>query len=300
MVHEKQWTLLVVPPFRLDLTVWALRRRQKNFIDQWDKEQYRRVFVLYGETVQVYVEQVDESKLKIITKSNNNLSDIRMEITQRVQKILGTDRNLSAFYEFASRDRLIQTLTERFIGVKQPRFPTVFEALINAVACQQVSLDVGIMLLNRLTETYGKEFDGHHAFPEPEDLYLCAEEEIQMLGFSHQKAKTILLLTRAVREKRIVLDTLNAQTNEEVMNYLTAIHGIGRWSAEYVLLRGLGRIDIFPGDDVGAQRNIMNLIHLDHKPQYDEIQEITKVWKPYAGFVYFHLLLDKLQKKNLL
>jgi len=299
-MYEETFTIPVTPPFRLDFTVWALRRRQKNLIDQWDNGQYRRVLVVHGETVQISVEQSGEVELVVFAKSKSTLSGKQKELTQQVQKILGVERDLEAFYRLADKNTHIQSLAYRFRGVKPPRFPNVFEALINAVACQQVSLDVGIILLNRLSETFGKEFEGQYAFPQPEDFYQTTEEEIQKLGFSHQKAKTILLLAQQVREKSIIVDDLETLPNSEIMNRLVSIHGIGRWSAEYVLLRGLGRIDTFPGDDVGAQRNVMNLIHLDHMPRYAEIQKVTKTWEPYAGFVYFHLLLDKLDKKNLL
>lgn len=300
MEYKKQWTVSAVSPLRLDLTVWALRRRQKNRIDQWENGQYRRVFIIDGEIVQVCVEQIDESVLKVVAKSKSNLSGKQKELTQRLKVIFGTERNLEGFYKLARKNSDLQSLAVKFIGVKPPRFPTVFEALVNAIACQQVSLDVGIMLLNRISETYGKKFVDQHAFPEPEDFYHYTEQDLQQLGFSYQKAKAILLLAQAINEKRIVFDTLDTQSNDDVMKYLTEIHGIGRWSAEYVLLRGLGRIDTFPGDDVGAQKNVMNLLHLDHKPHYDEIKYVTKAWEPYAGFVYFHLLLDKLEKRNFL
>jgi DNA-3-methyladenine glycosylase II len=78
--------------------------------------------------------------------------------------------------------------------------------------------------------------------------------------------------------------------NEEIVGYLTTLRGIGRWSAEYALLRGLGRLDIFPGDDVGARNNLQRLFHLHTKPDYEEINKLTSQWHPYEGLVYFHLL----------
>jgi DNA-3-methyladenine glycosylase II len=88
--------------------------------------------------------------------------------------------------------------------------------------------------------------------------------------------------------------------NEEASTYLSPIRGVGRWTAEYVLLRGLGRLDMFPGDDVGAQKNLQRLLHLAEKPSYGTIKAATSAWQPYAGLVYFHLLLDNLSKKGVL
>jgi DNA-3-methyladenine glycosylase II len=94
--------------------------------------------------------------------------------------------------------------------------------------------------------------------------------------------------------------TLEAMNNEEAKTSLSSMRGVGRWTAEYVLLRGLGRLDTFPGDDVGAQKNLQNLLHLEEKPPYEKIKEVTSLWQLYAGFVYFHLLLDKLDKQGIL
>jgi DNA-3-methyladenine glycosylase II len=64
-------------------------------------------------------------------------------------------------------------------------------------------------------------------------------------------------------------------SNEQIVEQLSSIRGIGRWSAEYALLRGFGRIDTFPGDDIGAQNNLERLFHLDKKPDYAEVKKLT-------------------------
>lgn len=300
MPYEEQYTLSVLPPFRLDLTVWALRRRQKNLIDKWVGKKYTRVFVIDGNAIQVTIEQKSGTKLAVTIRSENKIPGVDKIITDTLERMLGVDKNLEGFYKLAGKDQYLKALASSFQGVKPPRFASIFEALINAIACQQVTLDLGILLLNRLSETYGKKFADQHAFPLPEDLADVTENDLKSLGFSYQKARGIISLANAIVSKEISFDDFEDLPNETVVTRLMEIKGIGRWSAEYVLLRGLGRIDMFPGDDVGAQKNLMLLMNLKYKPNYDEIQELTKSWKPFAGFVYFHLLLDKLQKKKLL
>ena len=300
MVYEEKFTLSVIPPFRLDLTVWALRRRQRNLIDKWNGKDYARVFVIDRKPMQVIVEQKNETELLVTTRSEGRIPGKEKIIKDVLKKMLGADKNLESFYLLTKKNKQIKPLAERFKGVKPPRFPSIFEALVNAIACQQVTLDLGILLLNRLSESYGKKFAEQYAFPEPEDLYQISEKDLKDLGFSHQKARAIIEISKALVYKELSFEDVEMLQNDEVISFLTAIRGIGRWSAEYVLLRGLGRIDVFPGDDVGAQKNLMLLLNLPDRPSYDEIKELTKPWKPYVGFVYFHLLLDKLQKKNLL
>jgi DNA-3-methyladenine glycosylase II len=218
--------------------------------------------------------------------------------------MLGLDREIDEFYKLSEKDISLRSLVKSFLGMKPPRFPTLFEALLNAISCQQVTLDLGILLLNRLAEHYGQKFEDEkgiqYAFPRPEDLQYISGEEIKKLGFSYQKARAIKELTQTLLDDSTLFDDLENMTHEEAVVFLSKVRGIGRWSSEYVLLRGLGRLDVFPGDDVGAQKNIQQLLGLNKRPNYEEIKQLTAKWQPYAGLVYFHLLLDKLQKKNLL
>jgi DNA-3-methyladenine glycosylase II len=292
----------------LDLTVWALRRRAKNAVDRWDDGRYSRVVVADGGPVRLTVVQDTagaEPALTVTVESATRISaQARREVGMLVPKMLGLAVDLQPFYQLARDDPVIASLVERFGGVRPPRFPTVFEALVNSIACQQVTLDLGIVLLNRLSERFGAHLvtEGTvlHAFPTPADLADAPEESIRELGFSRQKTRAMQELSIGVADTTMDLAHLEGVTNTEAIAYLSRIRGIGRWSAEYVLLRGLGRLDTFPGDDVGAQNNLRRLLHLADKPTYDHIRQLTSPWHPYEGVVYFHLLLDKLHANGAL
>ena len=295
--------LPATPPFRLDLTAWVLRRREKNAVDRWDDGHYSRVIVVDGDPVQLTVTQDTarvEPTLVVTVESTTRISArVRKQAGLLVQRMLGLAVDLQPFHRLARDNAVIGLLVERFAGVRPPRFPTVFEALVNSITCQQVSLDLGIVLLNRLSERFGAQFVTRstvlYAFPTPADLADMPEELIRELGFSRQKAQAIQELSTHVADGSVNLTSLDGMTNRVAIASLSRIRGIGRWSAEYVLLRGLGRLDTFPGDDIGAQNNLQRLFHLADKPAYDEIRHLTSPWHPYEGVVYFHLLLEKLR-----
>lgn len=303
-MHTEQFTIPVISPFRLDLTVWALRRRQKNLIDRWNGQQYIRALVIEDNVFLAIVKQKAEKELTVTLKSTINLEASKPFVIKTLQKMLGTGTNLEKFYSLARKDKNLSPLANTFKGVRPPRFPSLFESLVNSISCQQITLDVGILLLNRLTSKYGKKIsvngEAYHAFPRPVDFYMATEDEIKKLGFSYQKARAILGLSQMLVDKETVLMDLEGKPNEEIINFLIQIRGIGRWSAQYALLRGFGRLDMLPGDDVGAQKNLMQLFGLNKRPDYAQIQQLTEKWSPYQGFVYFHLLLEKLEEKNLL
>jgi DNA-3-methyladenine glycosylase II len=183
-------------------------------------------------------------------------------------------------------------------GLKPPRFPTVFEALVNGVACQQLSLAVGIHLLNRLTADYGRAAPDDpgdvRAFPDPDALARLEPDALKRHGFSMTKARTIIETARAIAAGDLDLEGLHQLDDPAAVERLTRLRGIGRWTAEYVLLRGLGRLHVFPGDDVGAHNKLRRLLELDTPLDYEGVRHVVARWHPYAGVVYFHLLLDSL------
>lgn len=300
--------LPVVPPFRLDLTVWALRRRESNIVDRWDGRQYLRVFVFNDIPVKITVasKKVMNKPQLVVTSQvgAGPAAQLREDVHLLIQKMLGPTIDLQSFYTLSSKIDSLKFLAQRYRGVKPPRFPTIFEALINSIACQQLNLDLGILMINRLTENFGRGFtDGgitYRAFPGPEDLVSASESDLKKLGLSHQKVRAIKELSVNVANNKIDLTNLEELTNAEAIQFLSSLHGIGRWSAEYVILRGLGRVDIFPGDDVGAKNNLQRLFHMDKRPSYEDIGQMTSQWHPFEGLVYFHLLLDKLHAKGIL
>lgn len=288
-------------PFRLDLTVWALRRRASNLIDRWDGHTYHRMLVIGKKPIEVAVTQIgtrDTPRLRVSVAGNEISLAEHVQVRKTLEGLLGLRLDLGAFYQLAARDARLRPLVERFRGVKPPRFPTLFEALANAIACQQMSLSLGILLLSRLTQTFGLVGRGtvgsSHAFPRPAELAGLKPEDFRKLGFSRQKGRALIALAQAFCERPQELEALEISDNQAVVERLLELRGIGRWSAEYALLRGLGRLDVYPGDDVGARNNLRRWIGLRRTLDYEGVRRITARWQPYAGLVYFHMLLDRL------
>ncbi len=294
------------PPFRLDLTVWALRRLPHNVIDQWNGSIYSRVLVMNSEPVKINVTQPGKQRIRVDVQTGKEAAktELRAQVTQVIKKMLGVRKDLQAFYALAGRDKRTAPLMTRFLGLKPPQFPSVFEALVNAIACQQLSLHVGIELLNRLAKMYGRDWTSAgetlHAFPLPQDLARATREKLRSIGFSGAKADVIIALSRNINGRKVDIDNTAQMDDSQALHFLLGLQGIGRWSAEYVMLRGLGRIHIFPGDDVGAQNNLKLLFDLKERPDYPKIKRLMLRWHPYAGFLYFHFLLNKLATKGYL
>ena len=142
-----------VSPFRLDLTVWTLRRRPDNVVDRWDGTTYRRVLPLPAGLWRWRSPRSappEAARLHVAVAGQPVSAAVRAAVTSALERLLGLRIDLTEFYQFATHHRQLGPLARRFRGMKPPRFATVFEGVINAMACQQVTLTLGIRLLNRL------------------------------------------------------------------------------------------------------------------------------------------------------
>jgi DNA-3-methyladenine glycosylase II len=285
-----------VPPFRLDLTVWTLRRRPINAVDVWDGKTYRRGLMFGNRPVEIAVIQ-NAATLEMTVTGARLTSSMTSAVTTVLQRMLGTQVDLTPFYDFAAQDAKLNRLVHRFRGAKPPRFPSVFEALVNGISCQQLSLTVGITLLNRLAEHCGLAAGASlYCFPRPQDLVKITPAEFRQLGYSGNKSRALLELSHAIVDGRLNLEALVERDDEEIKCRLLDMWGVGRWTAEYALLRGVGRIDLFPGDDVGARNNLKRWLNLRTPLDYARVERVLKNRKSYAGLLYFHLLLDRLDE----
>jgi len=300
-VTDIEFSLEAVPPFRLDFTAWALQRRADNRIDRWDGGTYRRVLVLDDGPVAIAVTQqgtVDAPVLRVVARGERVGSATVAGVTGAVERLLGLNVNLNGFYRLAEGDARLGSLAGRFRGLKPPRFPTPFEALVNAITCQQITLTLGIRILGRLAQAHGHHLadDAGDALPRPSEVVELTDEQLRAISFSRQKTRALVEAGRAIVQGRLSFAHLATLDDDAAVARLRELPGVGRWTAEYVLLRGLGRINVFPGDDVGGRNNLQRWLGVASPLDYASARQIVDRWSPYAGLVYFHLLLDSLAR----
>ena len=294
---ELTFTLQPRAPFRLDLTVWALRRRAHNVVDRFDDGVWHRVLIIGRLPVAIAVAQTKfgsrpEIEVRI---SATRAHAVKAEVAATVSRMLGLDLDLSNFYRLAREEAHLRELAERLRGMKPVRYATVFEAFANAVACQLVSLSAGMHVLNRLAKAFGMsaEVDGMRSFPLAPAIARSNPEALRALGLSRQKGEYLIGLAQlagAPRDRDFA--SIGQLDDEDAIARLSRIRGVGRWTAEYVMLRGFGRINIFPGDDVGARNRLFEWLGVTDAPTYDGVGRILERWHPYGGLIYLHLIVN--------
>jgi DNA-3-methyladenine glycosylase II len=295
-----------VPPFRLDLTAWAIRRRPHNTIDHFDGESYRRVIVIDGRPVAIAVRQIAPPKspeIEVVATGPGASRRTAHAIEAIVNRILGLSIDLCGFYRLARDDAALGPMVDRLIGMKPVRFPTNFEAFTNAVACQLVSLTAGMHVVNRITARYGRscEVEGVrvHACAEASDIVRAEVEDLRALGLSRSKARYLIGLAQVASDSDLDFRSAETLDDKGATAALSKFAGVGRWTAEYVLLRGFGRFNIFPGDDVGGRNGLRDYLGIRGELDYQGVREALARWRAWGGFIYFHLLVNALADKGI-
>ncbi|HLI80756.1 MAG TPA: hypothetical protein VKV03_12285 [Candidatus Binataceae bacterium] len=303
---EVTFRLKPLPPFRLDLTAWAIRRRPHNTIDHFDGESYRRVVIIGGNPVAIAVTQVAPPKspeIEVVAIGPGASNKSVRAIGAVVDRILGLSIDLRSFYRLARDDTSLGPLVNRLKGMKPVRFPTNFEAVVNAVACQLVSLTAGMHVVNRIGAKFGRtcEVDGAalNACPEACDIARAEVEDLRALGLSRPKARYLIGLAQVASESDADFRSIESLDDADAIAALSKFAGVGRWTAEYVLLRGAGRVNIFPGDDVGGRNGLRDYLGLREDLDYAGVRTALARWHAWGGFIYFHLLVNALVDKGI-
>ncbi len=151
---------------------------------------------------------------------------------------------------------------------------THFEALVEAIVSQQLSVKAADTIFFRFVALFGK-------FPKPEQILKMKDSKLREVGLSYQKISYIKDLSTKVLSKDLRLNTLSRLDNEAVITELIKVKGIGRWTAEMFLMFSLVRPDVFSTGDLGLRNAIIKLYKLKKPPTEKQLERITKKWSPH-------------------
>jgi DNA-3-methyladenine glycosylase II len=157
-----------------------------------------------------------------------------------------------------------------------------FESLASAIVGQQLSNRVAEVLWERLNSLAAGGVS-------PESILALEDEALRGIGISYAKIKYLKALADAVALGALELDKLETLPDDEVVRKLTAVKGIGPWTAEMFLIFSMGRTDVFSVGDGGLQRAVKWLYQLEEVPKKEELIKISDRWKPYRTLAALYL-----------
>ncbi|HET7133246.1 MAG TPA: AlkA N-terminal domain-containing protein [Gammaproteobacteria bacterium] len=296
-------TLSAHPPLHLEATVRALQRRPTNLVDTWENGRYRRLLVTARGAALVEIENrgtVDAPALRWTVLLGARHID-RHAIAPVFRRMLGLDMDPAPLAEALAAVPELRAEAAALRGMRPPRFASLLDTVINVVPFQQLSLDAGTAILSRLVERYGASVvhDGrrYFAFPSGAVLARARLDGLRACGLSTGKAAALRSLAREIDAGRLSESELDALPTPDARERLIAIPGIGPWSAAIVLLRGLGRLDVFPPGDAGALRGLRSLLQM---PRDSVLEPVIERLGERRGYLYFCLLGRSLLGKGLI
>jgi DNA-3-methyladenine glycosylase II len=298
----REWRVPVRPPYRLDLTATVLRRLSTNVVDVFDGQTYRR---MVGDRLSPLLLEVRQpTQEALVVRASGDPSVLRAAdasgagIAGLVARMLGCDADLEPFYAGAAEFPWLHSLTAAARGVKPPRYPTLWEAIVNAVVFQQVSIHAAAAILRRVIERYEPLRDlGAFAlapFPVPQLIADADPLELRALGLSVNKVVALRTLARAVLSGELDGAQLETVVTDELVAHLATFKGIGPWTAAVIALRGFGRLDIFPLNDSGVARSLKEL---SGDPAIDASAILARLGAQ-RGMLYYHLLIGRLAARG--
>ncbi len=285
-------------PFNFDLSAKIFSSGDPQ-IQKYENGSYWQVICLNDRLVLVTVRSsgsVDNPELTVEVLPDKNL-DIGDDliVTSIVTSIFNLDFNLNNFYEDMKMDRVMSSLTSQLKGLNSPTTPTFFEAIVSSIIEQQISLKAARSIETRMIKKFGDalKIDNitYYAFPTPEILSKLERDDLRGVGLSFRKAEYVIGLSENILDGEVDLDGLKSRDTREIIDELLNIRGIGVWTAELAVIRGLHRLVVVPADDIGLRR-IVSHYYNDGKPvSSDELREIAKIWGKWSGLAIFYLVI---------
>ena len=286
-----------MPPFDFELTAGYHTYFQGRYgTDSWVDGRYRRLLDLGSQLALASVRSVgtvEEPNLEVELRGEHLTPEDAPAATAQVAWLLGTDQDLTPFYELAGRDPTLAAICKRFHGLHLPHTATVFEALTLAILGQQIATNVARIVRTLLIETYGirQTYDGvdYYAFPRPETLAEASVKDLRRLKLSYRKAEYVQGIARAARDGTGGLDFSSEQSDEEVVQRVTQLRGVGEWTAQWVLVRALGRRDALPLGDLALRRIVSSLYFCGEPITDQQLDSFSTRWSPWRTYATVYL-----------
>jgi DNA-3-methyladenine glycosylase II len=298
--------LPVAAPFNLPVTVRFLQRRPTNRVDRWEDGRYLRL-VRTDDGLRL-VSIVDsgttgEPCLRLTYHVGPVSDSERGRTVATARWMLGLDTEPAPVEWLAEQEPRFATVARSLAGFRVPCFADLWETCLSVIPFQQLSLDAGTAILGRIVERWGPavEIDGavRRAMPDPSVIAETAPDALRDVGLSGAKARALQSLAREALAGRLDRALYTSLTTDEARRELVKLPGIGPWSADVILLRGLRRVDLFPPGDTGSARGVTALLGLPDLLTPAQAAAYAERFGELRGYLYFLSLGQQLITRGL-
>lgn len=297
-------TLSSIPPYDFDLST-AIFSGGDEQVRQYKNGIFSQVIRINGKLVLIKANstgniEAPRIRVELVAKERTNRID-QKEAETVLRSMLSADLDLKPFYTAVNNDKVMSNLINRLNGLKSPVTETPFEALIDSVIEQQISLNVAHHLQNNMIKRFGESLDlnskTYYAYPTPRELKEASIEGLRGCGLSSRKAEYVKDISGLVYQGKLDLaQIMSYDDSDKAVAELDKIRGIGLWTAELTLVRGMGKLEAIPADDIGVRRAISHYYFKDRRIASEEARQIAESWGKWKGLASFYLIMAEIKR----
>jgi len=282
-------------PLDIAASVEGFRRWGDDLLDRWDGEVLLRTVRLAGEAVAVAARPrgtVARPRLQISVEDDRHL-DAAAHAAARWFVTVPP----STLRQLAGRDPVVAAAEAMFPGVRPVVQPDVLTALVRSISAQQINLRFAAVVRARLAQRYGRRHEvagGEVWSLDAQSLAEAHAADLRALQFTTRKAESIIGIASAVLGGSLDAEQLAGLSDEQFVARLVTLKGVGRWTAEWLLARTLGRATVVAGD-LGVRKGVGHAYCGGRMPHEDEVRELTAHWGDAAGVaqqLLLHVLVE--------
>ncbi len=215
------------------------------------------------------------------------------DLRQLASLLWGLNDDLTTCYAALRRDPSLAPLLRANRGLRLMRTPDVYEALVMGVIGQQLSVASAAAIRHRLIMTVGERVVAHgreyRGYPSPTRLLAASGRALREAGMSRPKVRYIQKIAEVAATGGLDRDVFDGLDDETAIERLVEIPGVGRWTAELALMRGLGRPDVFPAGDLGLTVATQRLLRMRARPTERQVRTLAARWKDWRSYVALYL-----------
>jgi DNA-3-methyladenine glycosylase II len=305
-MHSITFRVPTTQPFPFDLAMQYLRGSPSRIVERVSEHCYQRPMAVNGSPAVLTVEPPDErlSELQVTLRGDGVSAEAEARVRPIVERTFAARADVQPLLDsMPDHDEVGQELIANFRGLRPVLLPDLFETIVWAIIGQQINVIFAAKCKRAFVERFGTRFgvDGQSwmLFPSPDQVVQIEETQLAEIQFSRQKSRYILNLAREIVVGRLDLEALLDLPPLAAQERLEQLTGIGRWTAEYVLMRGIGHPDVIPAGDGGLRRIVGQRYGMGRLASEDEVRSIAVRWAGWRSYFAFYLWFTLQEEERL-
>jgi DNA-3-methyladenine glycosylase II len=302
LTSTEKFLVHVIPPFNFELSSQIFSNGDLE-IRRFENGRFWQVLRIDGKLALASVMSagtVDKPRLQVDLEAICELTeDDKKSAVKTIAYLFNLDFDLKGFCSDIEKDQTMSSVAKRLWGLRSPTTQFAFEALVDSIVEQQISLKVANAFERRIVKKWGDTLTlgdkTYYAYPTPKELAGATQQELRAVGLSQRKAEYVRNAASLISEGKLDLEALKRREEaSEIIEELDKVKGIGIWTAELTMLRGMQRLEALPADDLGLRRTISHFYCGGKQITSADARKIAENWGTWKGLAAYYLIVAEI------